>query len=182
MHPHLTEKIAECMFELGWLAEERGDLVEARSAFAVVKHERNLEEIIARGYVLMLDRGYQDAAREMVAVFDEYNQRDHIWPRFRVVDALFVVAHSQLQLGLREDALATLRRALTALEGLTPLASTVVYQRRLARVRATLARVLANTDAAAAKQLANIALAWYRKAGGYDAVVKELEAITGSPN
>ena len=47
--------------------------------------------------------------------------------------------------------------------------------RRLARVRAALARTTHDRVAAAA------ALAWYRAVGGYDTVVNELAAIAETP-
>jgi hypothetical protein len=51
------------------------------------------------------------------------------------------------------------------------------YLRRVSRAKALLARILASSDRAEATRLAGEAAAWYRSAGGYDAIAGELAAI-----
>jgi len=56
-----------------------------------------------------------------------------------------------------------------------------MFDRYLARVRATLARRWATTRPDAARSAAAAALAWYRAVGGYDRAIAELAPIAGQP-
>jgi hypothetical protein len=51
------------------------------------------------------------------------------------------------------------------------------HQRRLTRVRAELSRALAASDPPRARQLANLAIAWYRQAGGYEQAIEQLSQL-----
>ena len=167
LHPHLVQRIAHCASELLWLAEERGDVAEAREAIAAISPDAALEAPLATGYRLLLDGQQAEAARRMRDLARELQRHDHYWMRWRSVDALIVAALAQ------PSSVAELERALSTLNEITVIEGATYFQRRLARVRTLLAR----RGARGALEHARAAAAWYRQAGGYDAIVAELDAI-----
>ena len=175
VHPHLQEKIAECAFEVGWLSEERGDLVGARAAMAAIKFSTAYERVLASGYFLQLDENHAEVVRTMSAFVDERLREEHLYARFRAVDAIQLIATSLVQLGRRAEAVERLRGALEILDGLPFLKKLTFYQRRLARIQARLA--LLGYEPA---RYASLASAWYEEAGGYADVLRELRAIKDS--
>jgi hypothetical protein len=80
-----------------------------------------------------------------------------------------------------DDAIANLRAALAIYGDITAINRAPYYLRRVSRARALLARLVASAEPAEASKLAGEAAAWYRAAGGYDAVAAELEAIARRP-
>jgi hypothetical protein len=169
--PHLTDDIDQCTYEVGWLAEDRGDLTTARTWFAKVG--KTYDRIVA-AYVAMFDGRLDVAAREGAT---EAKMREGLepWVKFYAVDALLVVAMTQERSSNPEAGIATLRRARAILaENEQP---TAFYRRRSARVELQLARLLFGSNREEAVELAHHALAWYRAAGGYAAQVAELDAI-----
>jgi hypothetical protein len=149
-HPHLTTKYLPCAYELAWLAAERGDTAAARTTFASLGDGTSPQQRVAQLALAPTPH----AAR---ALADELLRAEHWWERVFAADALLLA-------GERAD----LERALTALEANAIGRSQVYHQRRLARVHAQLA--LSTRDHAHA----DAALAWYREAGGYDAMVTAL--------
>ena len=173
LHPHLHEIVAPYWYELGWLAEERGDAGEAKTAFTL---GRDADDSAA-GYLQLLDGKLEAAATAMTKVADEDEHAPNWWDRVTAADAVLVAAISWHRLGRDRDAESALSRGVTVLEGVDSLP---VYARRLARQRAMLARLIAKRDPARARDLAALAARWYRAAGGYDAIAAELQAITDS--
>ena len=169
LHPHLTEKATICWFEIGWLAEERGDAAETRAAMSAVGP--GSKKRIAQAYLAMLDGKHAEAADQMQVLATELLASKAPSDRLRGATALIVVAISQRELGQRVRAIATLRRAEAVLVDLPSRTWMVLYQRYLARIRANLARL--TNDPAKARAAAD----WYRSAGGYEALVTELDAI-----
>jgi eukaryotic-like serine/threonine-protein kinase len=171
-HPTVTRTIADCAFELGWLAEERGDVPAARAAMVGVPAIGGPVPEAAAAYVLALDGQHAEAAAAARAVGDSF--RTVAWQRFQAADGYRLAAASNAKLGRTAEARADARTALRLLEELTHLARMANYQRRLARTRALLAHLSAPNEAA---RLARVAADWYRAAGGYDERVRELDAI-----
>jgi len=172
LHPHLRETVDDYLYELGWLAEERGDVSEARRAFAEIRQPPNAR--VAPGYVALLDGKLEEAARTMTALGRELEGSTDYWLRVAAADAYMVAATAALNLHRDADAIASLARALPLLENIEDMPA---YRRRLARCRAALARLLATREPARAHDLATRAIAWYRDAIGYDRELAELAAI-----
>jgi len=130
--------------------------------------------------LLALDGKHDLAVRESRIVAARLGRAGEWWLRVFAADALLVTATSQVALERRTEAIASLRESLAMLEGVTLAKSQTYYQRRLARVRATLAKLLAPSDRVTAARLARDAATWYQEAGGYSSTVAELERLTGS--
>jgi uncharacterized protein HemY len=99
------------------------------------------------------------------------------WDRLTGVNAFLAAATAYEKLGKPERAVAVLKRALVIFEDPKINRSASYIARRLAHTRAMLAKLLVKSEPETAKSLAKEALLWYRQAGGYDAVIAELEAI-----
>jgi hypothetical protein len=127
LHPHLVERVGHCVYEQGWLAEERGDRADARAAFAAFPESDLLERPLARGYLALLD-GKPDAAG-MRALAESYAARSDVWSKWRAVDAWIVVALSD-PAGER----AALESALAAVDRLGEFAKTTFVKRRRGRI------------------------------------------------
>lgn len=172
-HPMVAQgTIANCMFELGWLAEERGDTAAARAAMQQVAPIDGPLPFAARAYLLALDGKLAEAAVAARAAGDRF--RSESWARFNAADAYRLAAACNAELGRLAQARDDARAALELFEELAFLARMPNYQRRLARTRALLARIAPMPQAA---RHASDAAAWYRSAGGYDERVHELDAI-----
>jgi hypothetical protein len=167
--------VSQCAYELGWLAEERGDLIEARAAMQLVGNDR---APIARAYLDAFDGKLDDAIRQARAAAE--GLRAEWWTRFYAGDGLLFAATCADRLHRRADAIANVRAALAIYDQLTVIKQAPYYLRRVARARALLARLVAPADPAEATKLAGDAAAWYRAAGGYDAIAGDLEAIARS--
>jgi hypothetical protein len=172
LHPHLRETADDYIYELGWLAEERGDTDEARRAFTAVRQAANAR--VAAGYLALLDGKLDAAVRSMEALGRELEASPDYWVRVAASDAYMVAATSAAKLGRDADAIASLTRALPLLEKIDDMPP---YRRRLARCRATLARLLASREPRRARELADLAGTWYRSAGGYDRELAALDAL-----
>ena len=185
LHPHLPQKISHCSIEVGWLAEEVGELAQARASMeAALAFERGdtFERGAASAFLLLLDGRHAEAAAAMVVLAERMRgDGQPWWMRVKAVNAWIAGATAQLRAGRPEAARASLESALALVESL-PTSAVTYGQRRLARVRALLARQLATTDPARARTLAAAAAAWYRGAGGAEPLVAELDALArGGP-
>jgi tetratricopeptide (TPR) repeat protein len=168
-----------CHYELGWLADERGDEAEARDAMSRVR-SADLNGLVAQLYVKRADANLNATASSATALAEKH-QADW-WQQTVVADAFVLAASCQLKLHRSADAVASLRRGLDVLGKDTPIHATAFYHRRLARIQALLAKMLASTDKTEAAKLAVAALSFYREAGGYASVIAELDRVTaGSP-
>jgi len=172
---HATEAaalISRCAYELGWLADERGDAAETRSAMQLVADNH---KPIALAYLAAADGKLDDAlgqARRAAA-----GLQSEWWNRFYAGDALLLAAVCADRLHRRSDAIAGLRAALAIYDQLTMIKQAPYHQRRVARTQALLARLVAPSDPAEARALAGAAATWYRAAGGYDAIAAEMAAL-----
>jgi hypothetical protein len=164
--------ISACVFELGWLAEERGDRAEARAAMARVRDTEGPLREMADAYRAMLDGKLAEAAAAARRVGERY--RSESWEQFDAASAYLLAATCELAGHHSAAAVVDARAALALFEQLSSLSRTANYQRRLARTRALLAGLVAQPEA---RRLANDALGWYRGAGGYDAVVARLAML-----
>ncbi|MEJ7600839.1 MAG: serine/threonine-protein kinase [Kofleriaceae bacterium] len=173
-HPHLERQITVCAYELAWLAEERGDVIAARSWAAAVTATDGMEVRNTVGLRLFLDGNYPRATAEMVAAADQLLRSGDAWPRWKAVDALLVAALSELKTRRVSQGIALLERANTTLEKLA-LGNVAFYQRRLARTRRLLATLLVKIDPPRARVLAEAARSWYRSVGGYETALAELD-------
>jgi hypothetical protein len=174
LHPQLRGTLETYLFELGWLAEERDDRDEARAAFSEI-HQQEEARLVAGGYLQLLDGKLDLAASAMTKMGADLEHTDW-WVQVAASDAFLVAGEGWLRLGRDRDAAAALARGLALLEPIEMPA----YQRRLARTRGLLARVIAKSDPDRARKLAELALSWYRAAGHYDVFVAELQPIMDS--
>jgi hypothetical protein len=172
---HATEAaglVSRCAYELGWLADERGDTAETRSSMLLVD---DIRKPIARAYLAALDGKLDDAIRQARSA--AAGLQGEWWNRFYAGDAMLFAAVCADRLHRRDDTIANLRAALKLYDHLTVIEQAPYYLRRVAHARALLARLVAPSEPSEAATLAGQAAAWYRTAGGYDAIARELEAI-----
>ena len=170
LHPHLDQDLSECLYELGWLAHERGDLAEARAALSNVPELGMAHRAVAvRGLLASLDHPDEQIASELEtrgAVSTVF------WERGWVSDTNLACGLVWKSLGRNAAAIRCFSVGVALLEqGKTPFA------RRLARLRAELARVLVASDRERARVLARDAMAYYAGVPGYEPVGIELAGI-----
>jgi hypothetical protein len=113
------------------------------------------------------------AIKLVEAYASEHAKDKEFWNRVEAADAYITSAIGWDRLHSSREAE---RCWMAALELLEPL-SQPAYERRLARVRATLAQRWAPARRGDARRLANAASKWYRAAGGYENEVTKLDAI-----
>ena len=168
--------VSRCSYELGWLAEERGDVREARTAMQQVTDKK---AAIAQAYVAALD-GSSELAGRLARTAAEGLQGAW-WDKFYAGDALLFAATCADRGGHRADALAGVGLALGIYEQLTMIRDAPSYLRRVSRAKALRARLLVSSprpaERAEARRLAGEAAIWYRVTGGYEAVAAALEQL-----
>jgi len=178
-HPDRLRALVDCAFERGWLADERGDAAGARAAMQLaatdpLSPQQRGKGTIAASYLAITGDG--DAAAAVVAMQQlaaSAARTTEWWNRGEAAQAYVTAALGWQRLGKPADAERCWTAALALLEGVHQ----PMFDRTLARVRATLARCWATTRPADARGVAEAALAWYRAVGGYDNVVAELAPI-----
>ena len=163
------ETIADCTYQLGWLAEERGDLVEARAMMTAIDTE------LSRAYLLAFDGALEPAARAA----REYaaSAAGEWWNKLLAVDASMIAAVWFDRAGRPADAIGDVDRALALMADVPLFTRAPFAQRRLARTQALAARLVAAGDPKRARQLATAALSWYRTAAGYERSIAELDRL-----
>jgi eukaryotic-like serine/threonine-protein kinase len=177
-HPN-NANLGVCAFEVGWLAEERGDGDAARESMALVTQPDSPYKRVASAYTVMLAGNPAEAAETMERLVDELDDGRPLWAVASEIDAYLIAASSWLKLGRKANAIGALSDSVRRLEEVVLVFP--YMQRRLARSRAMLARLVSASDRALAKRLATEAAAWYRAAGGYEAVLAEMDQLaTGS--
>jgi hypothetical protein len=164
--------LGQCAYQLGWLAEERGDTAETRSAMQQVT---GLQQPIAAAYLAAADGRLDDAIRAARHAADDL--QTEWWRKFYAGDARLFAAVCADRLHRTAEAIADARAALATYGEVTVNQHAPYYLRRTSRTRALLARLLAPSSSAESRALAAEAAAWYRAAGGYDGVTAELAAI-----
>jgi hypothetical protein len=172
LHAEAAALIDGCAYELGWLAEERGDTAEARAAMQQVGDEHRP---IALAYLAAADDKLDDAIQKARGA--AAGLQGEWWTRFYAGDGLLFAAICADRLHRPGEAIANLRAALAIYDELTMIQQQPYYQRRVARTRALLARLVAPSDPAEAARLAGAAAAWYRAAGGYAAIAAEMAQL-----
>ena len=184
-HPQLVAVIAECAFERAWLADERGDRAAAIAAMQLAARdplsprERGKGVIAASYLAIAADDHALAAIHEAEQLAGALATSDTWWNRVEGADAYVTAALGWDHLARPRDA----ERCWTAALGLLERVDQPGFDRRLHRVRATLARRWAASRPADARRLAAPAIAWYAAAGGYDAALAELAPLaapTGS--
>ena len=176
-HPDAQRRVDTCVYELWWLAAERGDEVEMKRAMSAVKVPDNDYVKVAKGYLLLAAGKHAEVARLMDELGRRNAKEPGWWDRMVGANAFLVAAIAYEKLGNPAAAIKALESALPLLAAAGPIKTASYYKRRLARTRAMLAKLLAKTRPETAKSLANEALVWYRQAGGYEATIAELEAL-----
>jgi len=166
--------ISRCHYDLGWLAEERGDVAETRAAMQQVS---DMRAPVAQAYLAALD-GDRPRALELARAAAGGLQSEW-WLKIYAGDALLLAAQLSDRLGQRADALGHARAALATYDELVMIRDTPMAARRIARAKAVLARLLVVDPAAQpeAMRLAGEAADWYRDTGGYDAALAALRAL-----
>ncbi|MEJ7600953.1 MAG: serine/threonine-protein kinase [Kofleriaceae bacterium] len=170
--PHLAAARAWCGFELAWLADEVDDVTTATSAMQLAvadpKSDRYYATIGAAYLALVTGTDPSRTIAELrtfaarVAVSPQY------WERVYAADAYIAAARGAERRNL--PALGSWSAALSILEAI----NLPIYDRRLARVRAAVARELVHTQPDEAHRLSKLARAWYVAAGGYDDLIAAL--------
>ncbi|NVB82615.1 MAG: serine/threonine protein kinase, partial [Kofleriaceae bacterium] len=180
-YPYQRERIAKCRYNSAWLAIERGDLATARTDYESVAATEIHEADHARAQLALLD-GHAGEADRLATALAEETGKHHSWfSRFPAsVDAWLIAADARIALGKPDAAIAALRAALAIMDDSHINQGAARVQRRLARVRAELAMLLATRERKEAVLLAQQAIAWSRAAGGYEERVAALERLTGS--
>jgi hypothetical protein len=188
LHPMRGQPAANCWFEVGWLAHERGDpaaMERAMTAAQATSSTGGEPDVVgmAGGY-LALARGDPAAAVRAFAEVRAWLGQPADQPWWIRLD----VAETELGEGLASREIdprraeAALERARAGLEVVVAAQPAPQFARRLARVRLELVRLRAARGAPAGptEELARAAAAWYREAGGYSRALAELERLTGS--
>jgi eukaryotic-like serine/threonine-protein kinase len=177
LHPHLISFISTCSYELGWLAVERGDSGAAAEAFARVTGVE-IRDVAAA--IVRLVPEPRDAIAALLALGDRWRAEPEWWVHEYAADAYLAAAGGLVAAGDRAGARAALDHAVALYEDVIRISPQITTQRRLARGRATLARLLPPTEMRA-RDLARAALDWYRAAGGYEADVAALAPLATEP-
>jgi tetratricopeptide (TPR) repeat protein len=178
-HPTTTQsRTALCTYQLGWLAEERGDRATARTELTRIPADGGPQDLVGRAIRSYLADAPDQALREARDAIGRL--QGQWWTQIYAVDALIVAAAAHVRRGHPDDAIASLRQALTLLDGLAAVEAGADRPRRLARVRAQLAILEATRNRPAAQRHAEAAIAWYRLVGGYDAQIAALAATADS--
>jgi eukaryotic-like serine/threonine-protein kinase len=181
---------AVCALELAWLADEQDDRAAALRWMRVAAADpktaagERIKGKIAAGYLALYEAtspaSPSDARARLIASAHALRADGKAamaspswWVHVDASDAYAVAARTLEQLGRAAEAEASWKLALAALEGIDE----PVYERRVARVRATVAARLALSQPAEAQRLAAAALRWYRLAGGYEAQIAQLEPL-----
>ena len=126
--------IGDCLFELGLLAEARGDRQAERRAMQLVPAIEGPLHPMAVAYLLALDGKTDESIAAARRVAEEF--RDPSWTRFNAADAYRFIAEREAELGHRDAAVGDARAALALFDQLPHLAKLAHFQRRVARVRA----------------------------------------------
>jgi hypothetical protein len=178
-HPDRVRALAECAFERGWLADERGDLAGARAAMQLAAADplsptQRAKGAIAAAYLAITGGGDPRAGAEAAQrLAEEGAPADEWWMRGEAGYSYATAALGWQRAGKPGDA----ERCWTTALGLLENLHQPIFDRLLARVRAALAHRWATSRPEDARRLADSAVAWYRAAGGYDAAIAALAPL-----
>jgi eukaryotic-like serine/threonine-protein kinase len=175
-HPQLVEDITNCAFERALLADDRSNTALALAEMRVAAKNPDDQQrgTIAATYIAIATRDHPAAAiSKMQSAAEELAKLEQWWVRGDAADAYIAAAVGWDRIGKPVEAERCWITAQTLLEQIDQ----PKFGRRLARVRAALARRWAKTRPEEARRLAGAAADWYRSAGGYDAAASELSAF-----
>lgn len=149
-HPQRVDKIAECNYELGWLAVDRGDLDEARRALALAVAGDIDQSPLAKIELALFGGDAAGAARDADALARGAARAPMWWKQWYAVDAWIVAAAADDELGRRGASITALRSALAILDQPSFRTGASFIRRRLDYLHAELtARVSLKTGSAA---------------------------------
>jgi hypothetical protein len=171
MHPHLSFA-APYEYHLAWIVEELGDPAAARRMFDTIELTDEDEGTLVKCYRALLAGDAERALSDASALASKLAKDSAFYSRWRSVDANLVAALAAERMNDRAQLVGHAEAALAAIDTLGEFASNAYVQRRRGRVLAMLA-LHGSRDAAPRKEAA---LAWARRAGGYDARIAALTA------
>jgi hypothetical protein len=185
-HPQLLTSLVNCSFERGWLADERGDAAGASAAMRIAATDPlspSVDSIsaIAAAYLAITastarpapEAGTEAAIKAVQQLADSLAGKPEWWNRGLAGDARITAAIGWDRLGNAGAAAESWR---AALDELMPLHQPM-FERRIARAHAALARHWATARPVDAARHARAAIDWYRAAGGYEAQLAALAPI-----
>ncbi len=169
--------IAWCEYELAWLTDESDDRAATTAALQYVttdplRAERKMAAI-ATAYLQAMSATPTEARAGILALRalgQTLATAPEVFTRVSAADAYIAAARSETRLGDAASATTAWSAALAILER----EKVPVLQRRLANVRAAVARSLVATQPAEAHRLGELARTWYTAAGGYEAALRDL--------
>jgi eukaryotic-like serine/threonine-protein kinase len=178
----LPERYAVCAYDAGWLADDLGDRAAAlqwmAAAAATSPGDPRVRGQIASAYAA--NGSHSSVPGEVITKLERLAKKaltlEGWWNRVDAADATELAARIADQADLTAEADRLWRQALHAVDGIDE----GVFERRVAHLRATVAK-RKSTEPAEAARLADLALDWYRSAGDYQAEVASLRAIATLP-
>ena len=176
----LTRSVTICAYEAAWLADELGDQVAAvrwmrvASGYKSTSNAPREKGNLAAAYVSVhapAPGAPPVLPADILRIAEVALARPGLADRIDAADAYALAARVETARGDLHAARASRAAAVRALENI----ALPTYERRVARARAELA--LVSPDRAEAVGLAELALRWYRAAGGYDNDIARLAPL-----
>jgi tetratricopeptide (TPR) repeat protein len=184
LHPALSEDLATCWYELGFVRWDLGDRAGAREAMQRAGRTPG-HAADAPAYVLLFQGDAGQAAQRFADALAAVPPapEDAWWDRAARAGSSLGLGSARRALGDLGGAHAALESAVADLELVLRESSPARFERRLGRARVELALTLAAQRAAPQKleAAAIAAAAWLRKAGGADAEIAAIDALTHAP-
>jgi hypothetical protein len=172
LFPHLVAERADCAYEALWLADEANDAAAVARYAQIAASDAKNEPVRALIATTLAGKPTPAAARSLEATAREIAANEAPWMQLAAADAYAGAARIYARTNTAYQAAdANAERAWAAALALLERDGHVFSARRLARVRAALAR--AGHD----RVLAAAAVAWYRDAGAPDAAIADLAAL-----
>lgn len=171
----LAEKLANCRYDAGWLADEAGDHARAAKLFAGVRFDARVEPIRLRIAAAMAainahPTDLASLAQSLEAVGTSESAGRLSWNATNAADAFMAAARAWQVVGDR----ASERRSWNLANRILQRLSRGSLQSERARVHSALALL---TEGDVAKRFATEALSWYRAVGAPSSVIHSLERI-----
>ncbi|MEO8698922.1 MAG: serine/threonine-protein kinase [Kofleriaceae bacterium] len=160
-----TLRFADCAYEAAWLADDSGDTKAAVDWMKRIVDPSPEVQQISAAYIALTNAG-ADRVQHLATLAKLATTLDRTsrFQRRYATDTLVLLARTEPRLW---------EKILPIVEGDMP----VLYSRRVARARSTVAELWAKSRPADAARLATAALAWYRGVPADEAIVKRLEAL-----
>ncbi len=169
--------IAWCEYELAWLTDEIDDRATTTAALEYATtdplHTERKIAAVATAYLQAMSATPTEARAGILALRalgQTLATAPEVFTRVSAADAYVAAARSETRLGDAASAATAWSAALAILER----EKVPMLQRRLANVRAAVARSLVATQPTEAHRLGELARTWYTAAGGYEAALRDL--------